>query len=89
MTRPRLLVVGGVVAKHGAKRFEPAAALDEAIPVVVTDLVSEVAEHRAVGLAHLLTSAFAEGVGRLGDIDGDQAVVMTGEHFLFRGAALE
>ena len=46
--------------------------LDQALPVVVPDLVAEVAEHGAVGLAHLLADLLAKRIVGLGDVDGDQ-----------------
>ena len=55
---------------------------DEAIEVVVADLVAEVAEQRAVRLVHLDPQLLAVHVVTLGEIEGDQPVLVTGEHLL-------
>ena len=49
-------------------------------PVVVADLVAEVAEHGAVGLAELVADPLAVGVVGLGQVDGDEAVLVAGGH---------
>jgi hypothetical protein len=48
----RLAVVGAVVAEDLAGPVQPAAVAHQPVPVPVADLVPEVAEQRAVGLAH-------------------------------------
>ena len=61
---------------------------DQPVPVVVADLVAEMAEQRAVGLAHLGAPLFALGVVGLGDIERDQALVVAGQDaFATRPAA--
>ena len=64
----------------------PGASLHQAIPVVVRDLVAEMTEQGAVGLAHLPPHALAFGIVGLGQVDGDEAVVMAGHHRLGRRA---
>ena len=44
------------------------------------DLVAEMAEQRAVGLAHLVPAPLALGVVGLGEVDGDEPVVVAGQH---------
>ena len=51
----------------------------EHVPVVMADLVTEMAEQGAVGLAHGVAAPLAFRVVRFGDVDGDQAVVVTGQ----------
>ena len=58
------------------------AGFDEHVLVVVADLVTEVAEHRAVRLAEPHPQRFSVGVERLDEIDGDHAVGMTDRHRL-------
>ena len=57
-----------------------AAVADEHHPVVVADLVAEVAEHGAVGLAQLVAHPLAVGVVGLGQVDGDEPVLVAGGH---------
>ena len=64
----------------------PGASLHQAIPVVVRDLVAEMTEQGAVGLAHLPPHALAFGIVGLGQVDGDEAVVVAGHHRLGRRA---
>ena len=52
------------------------------LEVIVRDLVAEMAEQRAIRLAHLMAAALALGVVGLGEIDGDEPVVVSGEHRL-------
>ena len=55
---------------------------DEAFPVVVADLVAEVAEHGAIRLPELLTDELAMRVVRLGEVEGDDAGIVSGDHVL-------
>ena len=48
----RLAIVLPLVAEHGTERVEGAAVGDEPVPVIVADLMAEMAQQRAVGLAH-------------------------------------
>jgi hypothetical protein len=49
-------------------------------PIIMGDLVAEMAEQGAVGLAHLVASSFALGVVGLREIYCDQPVLMSGQH---------
>ena len=51
--------------------------------------MAEVTEQRAIGLTHLLARLLAKRVVGLGDVDGDQPLVVTREDVLGGGAALE
>ena len=88
MTLQRLPVVFPVVAEDGAALVEPSSIPHQPVPVVMTDLVPEVADQRPVGLAHLGAPLFALGVVSLRDVDGDEAVVMAGQHLDFRALAI-
>ena len=75
-----LVVVGAFVTEHGAERFDGGRAADEQVPVMVADFVAEMAERGAVDFAHLFAHAFAFGVVAFLQRDGDQAVIVAGEH---------
>jgi hypothetical protein len=55
----------------------------------VTDFVAEVTEYRSIGLVQLLARFLANGVRCFPDVDGDQAVIVTGEYRLFGRARFE
>ena len=72
-------VVGPFVTEAGAERLDAAGLLDEDGPVVVTDLVAEVTEQRAIGLRQVPPDLVAPEVVVLGQIDGDHAAPVTGD----------
>ena len=76
------LVRHPLVAEEGSKRVQVIGVEDEASPVVVADLVAEVAEHGAIRLPELLTDELAMRVIRLGEVEGDDAGVVSGDHVL-------
>ena len=55
---------------------------DEAVEVVVPDLVAEVSEQRAVRLGHRDAQLLAVHVVALGEVQRDDAVLVAGEHLL-------
>ena len=59
---------------------------DQPVPVVVADLVAQVAEHGAIALAHLLAHVLAKREVGLVDVERDDAVVVAGHHGLVLGA---
>ena len=66
----RLGVAGPLVAEQlRGKRVEPGGAPDQPVPVVVADLVAEVAQQRAVGLVHGVPDLLALGVVGLLHVD--------------------
>lgn len=68
-----LAVVVGLVAEQLAERDEPVVvAVDEYVPVVVADLVTEVTEHRAVGLTHLMTHLLTVGIVGLCQVEVEE-----------------
>ena len=73
-------VVGALVAEQRAEVLEPGRGQHQQVPVVVADLVAEVAHQRAVGLAHLGADALAHRVLGLLGIEGDDAGVVPGHH---------
>ena len=70
--------------KTARARLDLAAVAHQHVPVVVADLVAQVAEQRPVGLAELQPPPLALGGIGLGDVDGDQPVVVAGHHRLAR-----
>ena len=74
------LVIRLVVAEDRPAFGELAAVADEDVPVEVADLVAEMTEERAVGLAHRGTPRLALRIVSLGERDGDDALVMPGQH---------
>ena len=76
----RRLVRHPLVAEQGSKRVEVIGVDDEAPPVVVADLVAEVAEHGAIRLTELLADELAMGVIGLGEVEGDHAGIVSGDH---------
>ncbi len=86
MAPQRLVIVGALVAEKLMEALKAAGIVaDQPIPVVVAELVAEMAEQRAVVLAHLGTHLLAFGGIGLGDVERDQAVVVAGQHMLARG----
>jgi hypothetical protein len=77
----RLVIVRSLVSEELAETLGELFSTDEAIPVVVTDLVAEVTEQRAVRLTHHQADSFAHDVVGLGDIKRDQPLVVAGENF--------
>ena len=76
----RLVIVAPLVAEDAAKLLEMRRIGNQAVPVIMPDLVTEMTERRAVQLAHLMAAAFALRVVGFGEIDGDDAVGMAGHH---------
>ncbi|MGY4185222.1 hypothetical protein ACVI1I_001994 [Bradyrhizobium sp. USDA 4459] len=78
MASQGLAVIGGIVAEHGAAFVQSAAVAHQHVPKVMSDLVAEMPEQRAIRLAHFEPAPLAlDGIG-LGQRDRDQAVVMAG-----------
>ena len=59
---------------------QPAGLLDQDLPVIMPGLVPDVPEHGAVRLTHLVADLLTVRVAGLGQVDGDDAVLMTGHH---------
>lgn len=79
----RLLVVRALVAEHGAIALQLwRVVADKAVPVVMAQLVAEMAEQGAVILAELRAHLLALRRIRLGDVERDQAIVMAGQDML-------
>ena len=69
-----------LVAEARPEGREPIAVGEEPLPVVVPDLVPEVAEQGAIGLVELEPAPLALGIVRFGDVDRDHAVAVTRQH---------
>ena len=83
MAIQRGLVVGVGVAEQLAEPLRVVLRrVDQPVVVIVPDLVAEMAEQRAVGLVHRDPQLLAVHVVALGEVQGDHAVVVAGEHLL-------
>ncbi len=83
MASQRLVVVGALVAEQRVKALQPGGVVaDQPVPIIVAELVAEMAEQRAVVLAHLGAHLLALGGIGLGDVERDQPVVVAGQHAL-------
>ena len=82
MALDRFGVAGALVPEQFAAPRQPLGAIDQPRPVVVADLVAEMTEDRPVGLAEVHAHLLPEGVVRLGDVEGDDAIVVAGEDLL-------
>src|SRR5580698_1874336 len=58
------------------------------IPVIMADLVAEMAKRCAIELPHFLPEALALGVVGLGDVDGNKAIHMSRHDRRLRGAEI-
>lgn len=77
----RLSIVPSFVPKQLSETLEDAhLPLDQHHPVIVPDLMAEMAEKRAIRLPHRTTPALALRVVGFGDVDRDQAVVVACEN---------
>jgi hypothetical protein len=70
----------GAHRQSDAEWFEARRALDQTIPVVVTDLVAKMAEQRAIGFVHAAPALFALGVVGLGQVDANHTVFVPRQH---------
>ena len=77
----RLAVILPVVAEHRAAFIQPAAIAHQNVPIMMPDLVAEMAEQRAIGFAHGDAAFLALGVVGFDQRDGDPALVMAGQNF--------
>ena len=71
-------IVPPLVAEDAAEFIEMRRVGDQPVPIIMPDLVAEMAEQRAIGLAHLIAAALALCVVGFGQIDRDDAVGMAG-----------
>jgi hypothetical protein len=74
----RLLIGGGFVSKS-SRNSSRRPFVGEQFAVVMTDLMPKVPEHRTVRLVHALPQRLAMGVVALGEIKGDEPVLITGD----------
>ena len=80
----RRRIVGALVAEQRAEIFDQLGVLDEPIPVVMADLVPQMAEHRAVRLVEPLTHRFAVRVVGFHDVHRQLALVVADHHGVLR-----
>src|SRR5215213_10221898 len=80
MSLQGVTVILPLVPEDLAEALQARIVAHQDVPEIVTDLVAEVAEERPVWLRHAVAPTLPLGVIRLGDIDGDQAVVVPGQN---------
>jgi len=72
-------VVLALVAEQLAEGAQPFARLDQQLPVVMTGLMAQMAEQRAVGLAEVAAALLTARVVGLGGVKRDDAIGMAGD----------
>src|SRR5947209_9591359 len=77
MALQRLSIVFTLVAEDCAKRRKIGRPSQQNVPIVVTDLVTEMSDQRAIGLVRLRAARFAFGVIGLRDVGRDLAFVLS------------
>ena len=82
MPLQRGVVILPLVSEHPPECLDGGCVADQPIPIIMADLVPEVAEQGPVGLVHALAPPLTFRVVGFGDADGDLAEVMSGHHFL-------
>jgi hypothetical protein len=70
-----------LIAKPGAKWDDPWTVLDQSVPIIMPDFVTEMAQEGAIGLVQLEPPLFALRVVRLRHIDGDDPIGIPGEYW--------
>src|SRR5579863_4236677 len=77
-----LLIIRALVAEKLAKIGDAGTVQDQPIPEIVANLVTEMPQKGAVWFLLQRALCLAMHIVRLGDIDGDQSIVMTCEYTL-------
>src|SRR6185369_14403376 len=73
------IVIHGFIAEELAEPVQPRSPGDELIPKVMGDLVAQMPEQCAVGLAKMNPPAFALLVIGFSNVDGDRALTVAGQ----------
>src|SRR4051812_15949210 len=73
-------VILPLVAEGSAKIVQAIAVAHQNIPEIMATLVAEVAEQRAIGLAHLGADALALGIVGFGHCERDETALVPGHH---------
>ncbi len=81
MALERRLVILGIVAERRAALFEPAAVARENVPIMVSDLVAEMAEQAAIGLGQFRPALLDLGAVGFRQRDRHHPIVVSGHHF--------
>jgi hypothetical protein len=74
-----LSVILALVPEHLAEALNAGIIANQDVPIVMADLMPEVPEQRAIGLAHARAPSLPLGIVRLRDVDRNQAIVMSGQ----------
>src|SRR5450631_955626 len=76
----RLLIVGTLVPEDFAEGIQLAAVGDQPIPEIVSYLMTEMSQKRAIGFFLERALLLAMHIVRLGNVDGNQSIVVPGQH---------
>ena len=76
-----LLIIGLFVAEKSAEAVKIISIADQAVPVIVANLVPKMSEQGTQGLFHCIANFFADGVVRFGDVQRDETIFMAGHDF--------
>ena len=79
VTLERLTVVEAVITEHRTAGLKLVAVPNQNVPVVMTDLVPEMAQQRSIWLTHGNPTSFALSIFRLLECDRNLAFVVAGE----------
>ena len=79
-------VVRGLVTEDGPEGLDLAPVLDQPVPIIMADLVPEMAEQGPIGFMHFGAPLFPLGVVGLGDVHGDDAFGMARQRGSHHGA---
>ena len=82
MALERRPIVLALIAEHATKLIEPGRIADQKIPIVVPDLVAEMAEQGAIGLLHRVALTLALGIVRFRQAERDEPAGVAGHHRL-------
>ncbi len=74
-----LVVIVSLVAEYAAERGQPLRIGDQAIPVVVTNLVAKMSDDGSIAFAELLPQLFSKWVIGFGNVDGDEPIGVPSE----------
>lgn len=74
------MIIQSLIPKQCPELFKVCAAFDQPIPIVVSDFVPEMSEQGSIRFTMSLSLHFAVDIVRFRHVDGDEAVIVAGEH---------
>src|SRR5689334_5525878 len=79
-----ILIVIPLISEQLAKGGQHIAIADQQVPIVMSDLMTEVTKKRAIWLSHVVSATFALDIIGFGERNCDDAVLMPGHDLLSR-----